>query len=52
MSTLLLPAVRSPRWQTRVALSADHLVAIVLAGESFERRFDDAATETEDEVEC
>jgi hypothetical protein len=44
-------AVDSPRWQTRVALAADHLVAVVLGGERLERRLNDATTETEDQVE-
>jgi hypothetical protein len=44
-------AVDSPRWQTSVALAADHLVAVVLGGERLERRLDDATTETEDQVE-
>ena len=30
VATLLLPAVRRTRWQTRVALPANHLVAVVL----------------------
>ena len=38
-------------WETYVALSADHLLAVVLGGKSFQRRFDDATTETEDEME-
>jgi hypothetical protein len=50
--TLLLPAIRSPRRQTRVAFPTDHLIAVVLAGEGFERGFDDTATETEDQVQC
>ncbi|KAF2821143.1 hypothetical protein CC86DRAFT_109792 [Ophiobolus disseminans] len=44
-------AVDSPRWQTCVALAADHLIAVVLGGERLERRLDDATTETEDQVE-
>ena len=38
--------------RTYVALAADHLIAVELAGQSFERGFDDTATETEDEMEC
>jgi hypothetical protein len=44
-------AVDSPRWQTCVALAADHLIAVVLGSERLERRLDDTATETEDQVE-
>jgi hypothetical protein len=44
-------AVDSPRWQARVALAADHLIAVVLGGKGLERRLDDATTETEDQVE-
>lgn len=51
MSTLLLTAVGGSRWQTGVALSADHLLAVVLGGKSLEGGLDDTATETEDKVE-
>jgi hypothetical protein len=44
-------AVDSPRWQTCVALAANHLVAVVLGGKRLERRLNDATTETEDQVE-
>jgi hypothetical protein len=44
-------AVDSPRWQTCVALAADHLVAVVLGGKGLERGLNDATTETEDQVE-
>jgi hypothetical protein len=44
-------AVDSPRWQTCVALAADHLVAVVLGGKCLERRLNDTTTETEDQVE-
>ena len=43
-------AVDSPRWQTCVALAADHLVAVVLGGKGLERGLDDTTTETEDQV--
>jgi hypothetical protein len=52
MPALLLPAIRRPRRQPSVAFPADHLVAVVLAGEGFERGFDDTAAETEDKVQC
>ncbi len=48
---LLLPAVGRPRRQARVALPADHLVAVVLGGQRLERGLDDAAAEAEDQVE-
>ena len=51
MPALLLPAVRRPRRQARIAFPADHLLAVVLAGERLEGRLDDAAAQTEDEVE-
>jgi hypothetical protein len=37
---------------TYVALSADHLLAVELGGESLERWLDDTTTETENKVEC
>ena len=37
---------------THVALSADHLVAVVLASQGLQTRLDDTTTETEDEMEC
>ena len=51
MSTLLLAAVGGSRRQAGVAFTADHLFAVVFGGESFERGLDDAASESEDEVE-
>ena len=51
MSALALTAVGSTRRQTRVALAADLLVAVVLAGEHLERRLNDTTTKTEDQVE-
>ena len=51
MATLLLAAVRRTRWETGVALAADHLVTVVLGGQGLERGLDDATTETEDQVE-
>jgi hypothetical protein len=50
VSTLLLAAVGGSRWQPGVALSADHLLAVVLGGKGLEGGFDDTATETEDEM--
>ena len=40
------------RGTTYVALAANHLVAVKLASKSLERGLDQAATETEDEMEC
>jgi hypothetical protein len=51
VSALLLSAVGGTRGETSVALSADHLLAVVLAGESLERGLDDTTSETEDQVE-
>ncbi|KAF2101868.1 hypothetical protein NA57DRAFT_53813 [Rhizodiscina lignyota] len=51
VSALLLAAVGRSGRQARVALAADHLLAVVLAGKGLERGFDETATETEDEVE-
>ena len=52
MSALLLPAVRRSRWQSCVALSADHLLTVVLAGKGFQRGLDDTTAQTKDQVEC
>ena len=51
MTALLLAAVGGSRRQTGVALSADHLLAVVFGGEGLEGGFDDTASETEDQVE-
>lgn len=37
--------------ETYIALPADHLVAVILAGEGLERGLDDTTTQAEDEVE-
>ena len=50
MAALLLPAVGGSRGQTGVALSADHLLAVVFGGEGFERGLNDTTSETEDQV--
>lgn len=52
MAAFLLSAVGSAGWETGVALSTDHLVAVELGSESFERWLDDTTTETENKVEC
>jgi hypothetical protein len=41
---------RDTRARTYVALAADHLLAVVLGGESLERRLNDTTTQTEDKV--
>jgi len=51
VTALLLAAVGRPRRQTRVALPADHLVAVVLGRERLERWLDDTTAQTEDQVE-
>lgn len=50
MTTLLLSAVGGTWGETGVALAADHLVTVVLAGEGLERWLDQTTTETEDQV--
>ena len=52
VTALLLAAVGGTWRKAGVALSADHLLAVVLGGEGLERGLDDATAETEDEVEC
>jgi hypothetical protein len=51
VTALLLAAVGGTGRQTGVAFPADHLLAVVLGGQGLEGGFDDAATQTEDEVE-
>ena len=51
MAALLLAAVDGARVEARVALAADHLLAVVLAREDREARLDDATAEAEHEVE-
>ena len=50
MTAFLLSAVGGSRWQTGIALSANHLVAVVLGGKGFQRRLDDSTSESEDKV--
>lgn len=38
-------------WETDVAFATDHFFAVIFARERFQRRFDDAAAETEDKME-
>ena len=35
-----------------LALAANHLLTVELGGKRLERRFDDAATQAKDEMEC
>ena len=51
VTALALTAVGSTRRETGVALAADLLVAVVLAGEHLERGLNDTTTQTEHEVE-
>ena len=51
VTAFLLSAVLSTEGKTSIALSANHLVAVVLSGEDLERRLDDTTTQSEDEVE-
>lgn len=50
MPALLLAAVGGSGRQTGVALSADHLLAVVFGCKGLEGGFDDTATQTEDQV--
>ena len=51
VTALLLAAVGGARRETGVALAADHLVAVELAGQGLERGLNDTTTETENQVE-
>lgn len=51
MAALLLTAVGGSRRETGVALSADHLVAVVFGGQRLERGLDDATSQTENQVQ-
>ena len=48
---LLLPAVQGTRVEASIADPADHLVAVVLLGQDPQAGFDDAAPESEHQVE-
>ena len=50
MTTLLLSAVSSSWGKSGVALSANHLITVVLSGQNLERWLNGTTTETEDEV--
>ena len=51
MTTLLLAAVDSAGGKASVALAADHLLTVVLAGEGLEGGLNDTTTEAEHKVE-
>ena len=51
MTALLLSAVGGSRGESRVALSADHLVAVVLSGEDLQGGLDGTTAQTEDQME-
>lgn len=51
VTALLLAAVGGSGGQAGVALSADHLLAVVFRGEGLEGGFDDTTAETEDEMQ-
>ncbi len=51
MSALLLSAVSCSWGESGVALSANHLVTVVLSGQNLERRLDSTTTETKNEME-
>lgn len=48
MATCSLAAVSSTGRETRIALAANLLVAVVLGSQYLERRLNDTATETDD----
>merc|ERR1719251_716495 len=51
VATTPLAAIHRPGMEPRVALSADHLIAIVFPGEDCKRWLNDAATESEYQVQ-
>lgn len=51
VTTGAFSAVGSTRGETSVAFAADLLLAIIFGSEGLQRRFNDATTKTEDEVE-
>ena len=51
MAALLLAAVGGARWETGVALAANHLVAVELGGQGLEGWLNETTTEAEDQVE-
>jgi hypothetical protein len=52
VTTGAFSAVSGTWGEASVAFTADLLVAVVFGGKGLQRRFDDAATETEDKMEC
>jgi len=51
VSALLLSAVHSTRWESSVALSANHLVNVVFSGKHLERRFNNSSSKAKYKVE-
>jgi len=51
VAAFLLSAVGSTGWETSIALSADHLLAVEFAGKSLEGRFDKSTTKTENKMQ-
>ena len=50
MTALLLSAVGGSRWESGVALSANHLIAVVLSGQHLKRWFDGTTTKAKNKV--
>jgi hypothetical protein len=50
-STALLAAVDGTGVHAGIALAANHLILVILAGKNLERRLNDSTTETEDQME-
>ncbi len=50
VTTLLLSAVGSSGRKSSIALSADHLVAVVLSGKHLQRGLDSSTTQAKNEV--
>ena len=50
MTTFLLTAVGGTRWQTSIAITADHLLAVVLTGKNHQGRLNDSTTEAQNQM--
>ena len=50
VTALLLSAVGGTGWESSVALSADHLLAVVLGGQGLERWLNNTTAKSEDQV--
>ena len=51
VTALLLSAVGSSGWESGIALSADHLIAVVLSSKHLQRGLDSSTTQAKDEME-